>query len=130
MAPMSLACAPQRLPTIELFDLDTGQGKRSTFLDLGEPADAETLRRLAREAHVFVDSYRPGALAGLGFSPEALAHLSPGIVHVAHRLLRPYRALGRRGRAGSNWPRPRPASRWSRARFVASARQSGDAARA
>ena len=39
--------------------------------------------RLAREAHVFVDSYRPGALARLGFSPEALAHLSPGIVHVA-----------------------------------------------
>jgi hypothetical protein len=31
---------------------------------------------------VFVDSYRPGALANLGFTAAALAHASPGIVHV------------------------------------------------
>ncbi len=71
------------LPTIDLFDLDTGLGKRSTFLDLEKPSDAETLRALARSAHVFVDSYRPGALAKLGFSPAALAHSSPGMIHLA-----------------------------------------------
>ncbi|MGN6516299.1 MAG: CoA transferase [Rhizomicrobium sp.] len=70
------------LPTIDLFDLDTGLGKRSCFLDLAKPGDAETMRALVRDAHVFVDSYRPGALSKLGFSPEALAHLSPGIIHV------------------------------------------------
>ncbi|HWA31520.1 MAG TPA: CoA transferase [Rhizomicrobium sp.] len=70
------------LPTIDLFDLDTGLGKRSCFLDLAKPGDAETMRGLLRNAHVFIDSYRPGALAKLGFSPEALAHLTPGIIHV------------------------------------------------
>ncbi|MGH6871990.1 MAG: CoA transferase [Rhizomicrobium sp.] len=71
------------LPTVDLFDLDTGFGKRSTFLDLAKPGDAEMLRTLMRQAHVFVDSYRPGALAGLGFTPAALAHAAPGIVSVS-----------------------------------------------
>lgn len=69
------------LPTIDLFDLDTGHGKRSTFLDLAKPGDAEQLRQLARDAHVFVDSYRPGALAEFGVTPAALAHSSPGIIY-------------------------------------------------
>ncbi len=71
------------LPTIPLFDLDTGPGKRSAFLDLAKANDAQTMRALVRDAHVFIDSYRPGALAKLGFSPQVLAELSPGIVHVA-----------------------------------------------
>lgn len=71
------------LPTIDLFDLDTGLGKRSCFLELTKPSDAEILRGLVRSAHVFIDSYRLGALSKLGFSPEALAHLSPGIIHVS-----------------------------------------------
>lgn len=73
----------ERLPTIPVFDLDTGHGKRSTFLDLAKPGDAETLRRLAREGHIFVESYRPGALAKLGFSAEALAHSAPGTISVS-----------------------------------------------
>jgi len=73
----------ERLDTIEMFDLDTGQGKRSAFLDLVKPADAETLRRLVRDAHVFVDSYRPGALAKHGFTPAALAHIARGITYVS-----------------------------------------------
>jgi hypothetical protein len=72
-----------KLPTIDLFDLDTGLGKHATFLDLAKPGDAETMRGLIRGAHVFIDSYVPGALSKLGFSPEALAHLAPGIIHVA-----------------------------------------------
>ena len=73
----------ERLPTIEAFDLDTGHGKRSINLDLLKPGDAETLRQLARGAQIFVDSYRPGALARLGFSPLALAHSNPGMIYVA-----------------------------------------------
>jgi crotonobetainyl-CoA:carnitine CoA-transferase CaiB-like acyl-CoA transferase len=73
----------EKLPTVDLFDLDTGRGKRSTFLDLTKPREAEALRVLARDAHVFVDSYRPGALAELGVTPAALAHSSPGIIYCA-----------------------------------------------
>lgn len=73
----------EKLDTIELFDLDTGQGKRSAFLDLVKPADAERLRQLVRSAQIFVDSYRPGALAKLGFTPAALAHIARGITYVS-----------------------------------------------
>lgn len=78
-----LGVRAERLPTIDLFDIDTGHGKRSTYLDLAKPGDAEQLRALSRNAHVFVDSYRPGALAGLGVTPAALAHAAPGIVYCA-----------------------------------------------
>jgi crotonobetainyl-CoA:carnitine CoA-transferase CaiB-like acyl-CoA transferase len=78
-----LSIRAERLPTVELFDLDTGAGKRLAYLDLATPADSEALRRLVRGAHIFVDSYRPGALSKLGFSPAALAHIAPGITTVA-----------------------------------------------
>ena len=78
-----LAVSAERLASIPAFDLDTGIGKRAAFIDLLKPADAEALRALARGAHIFVDSYRPGALAKLGFSPAALAHIAPGMTYVA-----------------------------------------------
>jgi crotonobetainyl-CoA:carnitine CoA-transferase CaiB-like acyl-CoA transferase len=78
-----LAIRAERLPTAEQFDLDMGAGKRLAFLDLATPADSEALRRLVRGADVFVDSYRPGALSKLGFSPAALAHIAPGMTYVS-----------------------------------------------
>ncbi len=65
-----------------LVDLDTGLGKLSTQIDLRSNEGTETLRALVREADVFSQSYRPGALAARGFSPDALAELRPGIVCV------------------------------------------------
>jgi crotonobetainyl-CoA:carnitine CoA-transferase CaiB-like acyl-CoA transferase len=71
------------LPSIPAFVLETGHGKRSAFVDLARPGGAETLRGLAREADVFCDGYRPGALARRGFGAAALAALRPGIVAVS-----------------------------------------------
>jgi len=68
------------LPDSGLADLDTGIGKLSARLDLRNATETDALRGLARESDVFVESYRPGALAARGFSPEALARLRPGIV--------------------------------------------------
>ena len=70
------------LPSIELHVIDMGRGKRSAQLDLRRAADADRLRGLLREADVFVQAYRPGALDALGFGPEAVAALRPGIVYV------------------------------------------------
>jgi crotonobetainyl-CoA:carnitine CoA-transferase CaiB-like acyl-CoA transferase len=70
------------LPDSGLVDLDTGLGKLSAQVDLRTKEGSETLRGLVREADVFSQSYRPGALAARGFSPEALAQLRPGIVCV------------------------------------------------
>ncbi len=70
------------LPFVPPFVIDTGHGKRSAHLDLRDEADRARLRALAREADVFSQGYRLGAIARHGFSPEALAELRPGIVYV------------------------------------------------
>src|SRR4051794_5670026 len=68
------------LPSFDDLLPDTGRGKRSAFLDLRTGAGWEALQRLAAHADVFLQGYRPGAVAGQGFAPEALAALRPGIV--------------------------------------------------
>lgn len=74
--------SPKR-PQLPPFDMDTGHGKLSTFLDLAAGHDADTLRSLAATADVFAQSYRPGGIADFGFGPDALARIRPGIVAVS-----------------------------------------------
>jgi len=78
-----LRVSARHLPEIDALLPDTSLGKRSTFLDLREPAGAGTFRDLLRAADVVVQSYRPGALDALGFGADAAAELSPGIVFVS-----------------------------------------------
>jgi crotonobetainyl-CoA:carnitine CoA-transferase CaiB-like acyl-CoA transferase len=75
-----LSITAAHLPSIPVLVIDTGRGKRSAQLDLREEAGKQTLRALIREADVFVEGYRPGALAALGFAPNDIAALRPGIV--------------------------------------------------
>lgn len=63
--------------------LDTGHGKLTTFLDLREAEDMETLRGLIRDADIFTQAYRPGTLAARGLSTEELAEQRPGIIYVS-----------------------------------------------
>jgi len=78
-----LKVSAAHLPDSGQVELDTGIGKLSARIDLREAEGVAKLQELAREADVFSQSYRPGALAGRGFSPEALARLRPGIVCVS-----------------------------------------------
>ncbi len=71
------------LPDSGAIELDTGLGKLAAHLDLRTQEGAETLQRLLTGADVFSQSYRPGALAARGFSPEEAAKLHPGIVCVS-----------------------------------------------
>jgi crotonobetainyl-CoA:carnitine CoA-transferase CaiB-like acyl-CoA transferase len=73
--------APQHVDPL-LQVMDTNIGKRSSFLDLRLAADARRMRELVREADVFIDSWRQGSLARLGFGPDDLEKLRPGLVHV------------------------------------------------
>ena len=77
-----LQVTAEHLPSIGVLVADMGRGKLATSLDLRLETDAERLRGLIREADVFSQGYRPGALAGHGFSPKAVARLRPGIVYV------------------------------------------------
>jgi len=79
-----LKISAPHLPSKRDMDIDTGLGKRAAFLDLRREEDGARLAALARDggADVFVQGYRPGALARRGFGAEALARLRPGIVVV------------------------------------------------
>jgi crotonobetainyl-CoA:carnitine CoA-transferase CaiB-like acyl-CoA transferase len=70
------------LPGLPNLDIDMGRSKLSAPLDLRSFEERERLGSLLREAHIFVQGYRPGALASLGFSPEACADMRPGIIAV------------------------------------------------
>ncbi|MFI5047339.1 MAG: CoA transferase [Acidimicrobiia bacterium] len=71
------------------FEIDTGFGKRQTFLDMRVDEELERLRELARDADVFSQGYRLGALAARGLGPEQLAALRPGIVYVSENCYGP-----------------------------------------
>ncbi|WP_107498652.1 CoA transferase [Actinacidiphila yeochonensis] len=71
--------APQLAESQEAHN-DTGMGKRSTTLDLGDATGRRVFEGLLDEAHVVVTGYRPGALDRFGLTPEALAGRRPGLV--------------------------------------------------
>ena len=52
------------------------------FVDLRE-ARGRALAVLPRDADIFVQGYRPGAIAALGLGPEEVAKIRPGIVYVS-----------------------------------------------
>jgi crotonobetainyl-CoA:carnitine CoA-transferase CaiB-like acyl-CoA transferase len=66
------------LPSYGIEDL--GRGKRQAQLDLASADGRARMAELLREADVFVQGYRPGAIAAHGFSPEAAATLRPGVI--------------------------------------------------
>ena len=80
-ADVLLVNAPH-LPNIEAI-IDTSRGKLSALADLREASGRAALLAVLRDAHVFVQGYRPGALAALGFAPGDVAQARPGIVMVS-----------------------------------------------
>ncbi|QPF89614.1 CoA transferase [Bradyrhizobium commune] len=80
-ADVLLVSGPE-LPAIPWLTIDTGRGKLTTFIELKSEAGRAQLRELLKDADIFSQGYRPRALAALGFSPEDLASINPGIVYV------------------------------------------------
>ncbi|EFL37011.1 L-carnitine dehydratase/bile acid-inducible protein F [Streptomyces viridochromogenes DSM 40736] len=68
------------LPESQEAHNDTGMGKRSTTLDLGDATGRRVFEELLDDADVVVTGYRPGALERFGLTPEALAGRRPGLV--------------------------------------------------
>ncbi len=71
------------LPHIPGAIPDMGRGKLSAFIDLKTKEGHETLRTLAGQSDVFVQGYRPGGIAALGFSPHEAAKMRPGIIYAS-----------------------------------------------
>src|SRR5215218_7626238 len=70
------------LPAIPWLTIDTGRGKLTSFVELKSAQGREVFRNLLAEADILSQGYRPSAIAGLGFSAEEAARISPGIVYV------------------------------------------------
>ena len=56
------------------------RNKRSVALDLKDAAAQEIVRKLACEADVLIENFRPGALEGWGLGPELLLEINPRLV--------------------------------------------------
>jgi crotonobetainyl-CoA:carnitine CoA-transferase CaiB-like acyl-CoA transferase len=56
------------------------RNKRTVALDLKDPDDLAVLRRLAAEANVLVENFRPGTLERLGLGPLELHAANPALV--------------------------------------------------
>lgn len=59
------------------------RSKRSLALNLRDERGREILRKLAREADVFVQNFRPGVVERLGIDEPALRRLQPRLVYVS-----------------------------------------------
>ncbi len=59
------------------------RGKRSIALDLKSPAGIDIVKRLAQDADVFVQNFRPGAIDGMGLGEPVIRGINPKIIYVS-----------------------------------------------
>ena len=59
------------------------RGKRSIALDLKSPAGISVVKRLAADADVFVQNFRPGAIDGMGLGEPVIREINPKIIYVS-----------------------------------------------
>ncbi len=57
------------------------RGKRSIALDLKDEGDRATVRRLAARAHILLENFKVGGLAGYGLDYASLQPLNPALVY-------------------------------------------------
>src|SRR5512140_240779 len=56
------------------------RNKRSLALDLKDREGQQIVRRLAQDADVLIENFRPGAMEGWGLGPDALLQLNPRLI--------------------------------------------------
>ncbi len=70
------------LPHVPVGVIATGAGKRNAYVDLRTGEGRARFGELLTSADVWIDAYRPGALARWGFDVTTLAERAPGLVIV------------------------------------------------
>ncbi|MBX3027728.1 CoA transferase [bacterium] len=63
------------------FFLSVNRSKRSATLDLRLPAGRDAFRRLATQADVVVENFRPSVMTGLGLGADALRAANPRLIY-------------------------------------------------
>ena len=78
---------PSRRTGTEFYDTESAcylmwnRGKRSIALDMRKPEALEIVHRLAKDADIVLENYRPGVADEIGIGYEQLAKINPGIVY-------------------------------------------------
>jgi crotonobetainyl-CoA:carnitine CoA-transferase CaiB-like acyl-CoA transferase len=63
--------------------LAANRGKRSIALDLHSEAGIAVVKRIAQDADVFVQNFRPGAIEGMGLGADVLRAINPRLIYVS-----------------------------------------------
>jgi len=66
---------------VSVFFMLANRNQRSITLDLQHPRGLEIARRLAEEADVLIENYRPGVMEKFGLGYEALKAINPRLVY-------------------------------------------------
>lgn len=73
----------ERHPDSAAMELDTGYRKRKATLDIATPEGKARFTELVKQCDVFSQAYRPGALASLGFGPDQVRAIRPGVIYAS-----------------------------------------------
>ncbi|MBR0663823.1 CoA transferase [Roseomonas hellenica] len=65
------------------YFLAVNRGKRSLTVDLAKPEGQAIIRRLAMQADVAIENFKPGALARYGLDAASLRAANPRLIHCA-----------------------------------------------
>ena len=63
--------------------VNNNRNKRSITLNLKSPRGVEILKRLARDADVFVQNHRPGVVERMGIGEAAIRAVAPSIIYMS-----------------------------------------------
>ena len=70
----------RRINGISGYFAQQNAGKRNICVDLHKPEGPELVRRLAEQADVLVENFRPGVMARLGLGYDTLAERNPRLI--------------------------------------------------
>ncbi len=71
------------LDGVSLSDAWTNRGKKSVTVDLHDPEGVEFVKRMAADADVFMESFRPGVMNRLGLGYDVIHEINPRIVYAS-----------------------------------------------
>ncbi len=68
---------------ISTFFFSINRGKRGICVDLKDPRGKELVMKLAQEADVLTENFRPGTMDKLGLGYESLSEINPRLIYAA-----------------------------------------------
>ena len=69
------------------------RNKRYMTLDLRKESDREDFKKLAKQAHVVIETYQPGQMDAWGIGYRQLSEINPSLVYIA---ISPYGQYGKK----------------------------------